>query len=66
MMECEGEASEGEVVEVAEAGICGMIEALNDKGDGFSSDVHDQRGDAHTFSVGCVEPGALDVGGARS
>jgi hypothetical protein len=39
MMECEGEASEGEVVEVAEAGICGMIEAHNDKGDGFSSDV---------------------------
>jgi hypothetical protein len=39
MKESEGEATEGEVLQVAEAGICGMIEPLKEKAEDFSPDV---------------------------
>jgi hypothetical protein len=39
MKEWQADAPEEEVVEVAEAGICGMIEALKDNGEDFSTDL---------------------------
>jgi hypothetical protein len=39
MKEWQADAIEDEVVEVAEAGICGMIEALKEKGEDFSPDL---------------------------
>jgi hypothetical protein len=39
MKEWSAEATEEEVMKVAEAGLCGMIEALKDKGEDLSPDL---------------------------